>query len=171
MKRDAGADARLIAAWRTNHRATVYLVQQLPPAAWWAHVPGVPRLTVGMIAAHIHNVRCRWVRSLGAAHGVDVPQRVDPRRAGPSDLVGALSESGDAMVGLIELAIAKGGRLPRASWQNFPPDLEHFLAYFAAHEGHHRGQLCLVVRQLGQRLPRNVSGGLWQWTTLSRGRD
>lgn len=158
----------VIAAWRTNNRATAYLVEHLPPALWSSHVPGIPRLTVGMIAAHIHNSRCRWVKSLGAPHGVKVPRRVDLRRVRPGELLKALSRSSEGMVSLIELGLAKGGRIPRATWQNFPTDLEHFLSYFAAHEGHHRGQLCMVARQLGQRLPREVTAGIWQWTRRSR---
>ena len=159
---------RLIAAWRTNNRATGYLVEHLPPSVWSSQVPGIPRLTVGMIAAHIHNSRCRWIKSLGAPHGVKVPRLVDLRRVRPAELVKALSRSSEGMISLIELGIANGGRVPRATWQNFPTDMEHFLSYFAAHEGHHRGQLCMVVRQLGQRLPRSVAGGIWQWTRLSR---
>src|SRR5512136_563606 len=160
--------AGLIAAWRTNNRATVFLVEHLPLAVWSSQVPGIPRLTVGMIAAHIHNSRCGWIKSLGARHDVKVPRLVDPRRVRPPELVKALSRSSEGMVRLIRLSIAHGGRVPRARWQNFPTDLHHFLSYFAAHEGHHRGQLCMVARQLGQRLPRTVAGGLWQWTRLSR---
>jgi uncharacterized damage-inducible protein DinB len=80
----------------------------------------------------------------------------------------ALSRSSKGMIDLIDLAIARGGRVPPATWQNFPTDLEHFLSYFAAHEGHHRGQLILVARQLGHRLPRPVAGGVWQWTKFAR---
>lgn len=159
----------LIAAWRTNNRATMYLVEHLPSAVWSSQVPGIPRLTVGMIAAHIHNSRCRWIKSLGAPHGLTVPRLVDLRRVRPAELVKALSRSSDGMISLIELGMANGGRVPRATWQNFPTDLYHFLSYFAAHEGHHRGQLCMVARQLGQRLPREVATGIWQWTRLSRG--
>jgi uncharacterized damage-inducible protein DinB len=159
---------RLIAAWRTNNRATVYLVEHLPSSVWSTQVPGIPRLTVGMIAAHIHNSRCRWIKSLGAADGVKVPRLVKPGRVRPAELVKALSRSSDGMISLIKVGIANGGRVPRATWQNFPTDMEHFLSYFAAHEGHHRGQLCMVARQLGQRLPRSVAGGVWQWTRLSR---
>jgi uncharacterized damage-inducible protein DinB len=121
-----------------------------------------------MMAAHLHNSRCRWIKSLGARHGVAVPRLVDLRRVRQSELVKALTRSSDGMVRLIELGMANGGRVPRATWQNFPTDMAHFLSYFAAHEGHHRGQLCLVARQLGQRLPLSVTNGIWQWTRLSR---
>lgn len=168
MEKDAEG-VGVIAAWRTNHRATVFLVERLPLVLWSKQVPGIPRLTVGMVAAHLHNTRCSWIRSLGARHGVKVPRRVDLSRVRPPELVKALARSSEGMVRLIELGVANAGRVPRAAWQNFPTDLHHFLSYFAAHEGHHRGQLCMVARQLGHRLPRKVSDGLWQWTRLSRG--
>jgi uncharacterized damage-inducible protein DinB len=163
------ADGRaIIAAWRTTHRATVYLVEHLPSVIWSQPVPGIPRQTVGTIAAHIHNSRCSWIKSLGARHGVTVPRLVNLRRVRQKQLVRALSRSSDGMIALIELGVAHGGRVPRATWQNFPTDLEHFLSYFVAHEAHHRGQLIMVARQLGHRLPRTVAGGVWQWTKLAR---
>jgi uncharacterized damage-inducible protein DinB len=162
-------DARsLIQAWQTTNGATVYLVRHLPTDVWSSPVPGVPRLTAGMIAAHLHNIRCRWIKSLGTAHGVRAPRLVDQRRVQPRDLVQALARSSHGIVELIELGLARGGRVPPSAWQNFPTDIGHFVSYFVAHEAHHRGQLCMVARQLGRRLPPAVSAGIWQWTRLSR---
>jgi uncharacterized damage-inducible protein DinB len=158
----------VIAAWRTNNAASVYLVRHLPASTWTQQVPGIPRQTIRMLAAHLHNSRCRWIKSLGARHGVAVPALVDLRRVTQAQLVKALAKSSAGMIDLIELGIANGGRVPPAAWQNFPTDLEHFLSYFAAHEGHHRGQLCMAIRQLGERLPRLVREGMWQWTRFAR---
>ena len=163
---DAGR--RIVAAWQTNQRATRYLVERLPAEIWSSRVPGIPRLTVRTVAAHIHSSRCRWIRSLGAGHGVSAPRLVDLRRVRPRELVRALSKSSEGIVRLIELGVAHGGRVPRATWRTFPTDLELFLIYFVAHEAHHRGQLCLLARVLGQRLPRSVTEGVWQWNRLVR---
>jgi uncharacterized damage-inducible protein DinB len=158
----------LVAVWRTSDRATRYLVERLPKEIWSSPVPGIKALTVRGVAAHIHNGRCWWIKQLGARHGVVAPPRVDLRRVRPRELARALRRSSDGIVALIELGDSLGGRLPRARWQNFPTDLPHFLAYFVAHEAHHRGQLCLLARLLGHRLPKAVTAGLWQWTRLSR---
>src|SRR2546430_17597791 len=64
----------LLAAWRTNNRVTVSLVEHLPHELWGATVPGAPRRTVRMIAGHIHNARCMWIKTLGKEHGIAVPR-------------------------------------------------------------------------------------------------
>jgi len=36
----------------------MYLIENLPSELWSKKVPGAPRRTVRMLAAHLHNVRC-----------------------------------------------------------------------------------------------------------------
>jgi uncharacterized damage-inducible protein DinB len=161
----------LLAAWETNNRVTVFLVERLPPAVWNADVPGVPRRTIRSIAAHLHNSRRSWIRTLGAPHGLSVPDRVDPRRVTRRELVSALKESGRDMGGLIRFGLEQGGRIPptpKYVWRNLPLDVPHVLSYFVAHEGHHRGQIVLAARQLGRRLPGTTTSRLWGWSWLGR---
>ena len=158
----------LIDAWRTSHRVTVYLVENLPTELWSMNVPASPRRTVRTIAAHIHNARCMWIKMIGANHGVAVPRLVNARKVTPSQLSRALERSSEGMIELIRLGVARGGTIPPAAWQNFPTDLVHFLNYFVAHEAHHRGQLCMLARQLGHRLPAEITAGLWQWKKRAR---
>ena len=105
---------------------------------------------------------------IGARHGIVVPRTVDTRTVRPSDLRRALGRSSEGIIELIRFGVARGGTVPPAAWQNFPTDLVHFLSYFVAHEAHHRGQLCMLARQLGYRLPAEVTAGLWQWKKRSR---
>lgn len=158
----------LIDVWRTSNRVTTYLIEKLPPELWSMSVPGSPRRTVRSIAAHLHNSRCAWIKMIGGRKGVVVPKTVNVRTVRPAELLRALARSSEGMVALIELGIARGGAIPPAAWQNFPTDLAHFVSYFVAHEAHHRGQLCMLARQLGHRLPSEVTGGLWQWKQRSR---
>lgn len=158
----------LIAAWQTNNNVTVFLIENLPTELWSMRIPGLPQRTVRSTAAHIHNARCMWIKMLGARYGIAVPRNVDPKTVSRSTLTRALARSSRGMIQLIHLGLAHGGKVPEAAWQNFPTDLVHFLNYFVAHEAHHRGQLCLVARQLGHRLPPEVTAGLWQWKKRAR---
>jgi uncharacterized damage-inducible protein DinB len=161
--------AQLIAAWETNNHVTMFLIENLPSELWSMIVPGSPRRTVGTICAHLHNTRCWWIKAIGGRHGVVVPKSV-PRSVKAKELLRVLPRSSRGMNDLIELAVARGGSIPPAAWQNFPTDVVHFLNYFVAHEAHHRGQICMLARQLGHRLPVEVTGGLWQWKKMSRGK-
>ncbi|HEY8258301.1 MAG TPA: DinB family protein [Gemmatimonadales bacterium] len=157
----------ILDTWRTSNRVTVFLVEQLPPELWDAVVPGAPRRTIRMIAGHLHNSRCMWIKTLGMELGVTVPKSVDRRRVGRKELVPALGRSSRGILRLLTLGCERGGMIPRAStyvWRNLPLDVGHVLGYFVAHEGHHRGQIVLVARALGCRLPSAVTSGLWQWT-------
>jgi len=158
--------ASLLAAWRTNNRVTTKLIQQLPSVLWDLPVPGVPRRTIRAIAAHLHNVRCVWVKTLGREHGITAPSRVDHHGVAPRELVGALRRSSAGIEALLELGLASEGRVPPSRgyvWRNLSLDVGHVLTYFVAHEAHHRGQIVMVARQTGHRLPTATTAGLWQW--------
>jgi uncharacterized damage-inducible protein DinB len=163
--------AFVLDAWRTNNRVTEFLVEHLPEELWAASVPGAPRRTVRMIAGHIHNARCMWIKTLGEEHGVAVPRVVNRHKVGPKELIPALARSSRGMISLLTLGFNRGGTIPVSSsyiWRNLPLDVGHVLTYFVAHEGHHRGQIVMLARQVGHRLPIEVTGGLWQWSKRSK---
>ncbi len=170
---DSALDQRdmLLAAWRTNNRVTAFLVENLPSELWGAAVPGAPRRAVRMIAGHIHNARCMWIKTLGSEHGIAVPRAVNRHKVGPKELLPALGKSSRGIISLLTLGLERGGTIPMSSsyaWRNLPLDVGHVLTYFVAHEGHHRGQIVMLARQLGHRLPVEITGGLWQFAKRAK---
>ena len=161
----------ILAAWNTNSRVTAFLVEHLSAELWDARPPGTPRRTIRMLASHLHNVRCMWLKTLGKENGIAVPRLVDRHKITAEDLLPELERSSAGILSLLRLGLDQGGSIPPTAayvWRNLPLDVGHVLGYFIAHEGHHRGQIVMLARQLGHRLPAEVTGGLWQWSKRAR---
>ena len=161
----------LLDAWRTNNRVNIFLFKNLPRELWGVPIPGASRRTVRMIGGHIHNARCMWIKTLGKEHGIVVPQAVNRQKVGPRELIPALNRSSRGMISLLKLGLDNDGTLPPSKsyvWRNLPLDVAHVLTYFVAHEAHHRGQIVMLARQLGYRLPVEIAGGLWHFAKRSK---
>lgn len=169
MSKKADLHEAMLNAWKTTNRTTVYLLENIPAELWRAQIPGAPRRTIGMLACHLHNSRCNWIKQIGKGQALKTPLRVDQHRAGCEEVIHALHESSKAMLKLLSATFDNNDKLPTTpAWLNFPNDAAHFLAYFVAHEAHHRGQIILSARQLNHRLPAEVTNGVWQWTRRLR---
>ncbi len=158
----------ILDTWKTNNRVTVFLVERLPKELWPLKVPGIPRRTIRSLAAHIHNARCMWIKMVGR-NILKAPPRVNLGSVTQKQLVKALDHSSEALLKIYHASLDNNGRLPTVPpWMNVQPEVVHFMSYLIAHEGHHRGQLIMVARQFGKRLPGEVTHGLWQWTKRAK---
>jgi uncharacterized damage-inducible protein DinB len=161
------AAVRIFAA---NDRMNQTLIEHLDPAAWRAKppatLPGKVR-TIAAIFTHMHNVRTKWVR-LTAPH-LKVPAQLNRAHCTPEQARAGLAESAARCAEMLRDALGGGGRVEtfhRDGWARAWPAGPEMLCYMVAHEAHHRGQVCMLARQLGLPLPKGVAEGIWNWEKI-----
>jgi uncharacterized damage-inducible protein DinB len=151
----------LLTSFDTNDRINLYMIENLPAQAWRAEPPAGKGRTIAAIVAHLHNVRVMWLKA--AAKGSEIPEQLDRTRVTPVHAARALEQSREALSAVLQSALLSGGRV-----KGFRPDVAGFFGYLIAHDAHHRGQICMLARQIGHPLPQKAMFGMWEWSTRGK---
>ncbi|MFL6373914.1 MAG: DinB family protein, partial [Pyrinomonadaceae bacterium] len=69
-----------------------------------------------------------------------------------------LTESGLAVENLLSRACDNGGKV-----KGFKPHVTAFLGYLLAHDGHHRSQIIVALKQAGHKIDQKIGYGIWEW--------
>ncbi len=146
----------LLAAFDTNDRINQYMVENLPAAAWRAEPLGGKGRTIAAIVAHMHNVRVMWLKA--SAKGRKIPEQLDRSSVTPEQASKGLEQSRRALSAVLKSALESDGRV-----KGFRPDVGGFFGYLIAHDAHHRGQICMLARQVGHPLSQKAMFGMWEW--------
>ena len=158
----------MVRAYAVNDRMNQLLLEQLDARAWRAKPPGKGARNLAAIFAHVHNVRCKWLR-LSAAH-LKVPALLDRSRVTQKQAGKALAESAARCCEMLEELLRAAQDDPpqflRDGWARpWRPGAE-MLAYMICHDAHHRGQVCMLAHQAGYPLPAKVTAAMWAWERL-----
>ena len=82
----------------------------------------------------------------------------------------ALAESAARCCDMLAGALARPGYpvgiFRRDGWARPWPAGAAMVAYMISHDAHHRGQACMLARQLGFPLPVKGAYGIWVWEKL-----
>ena len=152
-----------------NDRMNQVLIEHIAPTVWMAKPPGNTR-TIAAIFTHMHNIRCKWVR-LTAPH-LTVPTQLNRAHCTQQQARAGLAESAARCTEMLAEALGEGGgrieNFRRDGWAQPWPAGPEMLCYMLSHEAHHRGQVCMLVHQLGFPLSNTVTSGLWNWERLWR---
>jgi uncharacterized damage-inducible protein DinB len=148
------ADA-LVNAFATNNRMNIYLIENLPEEAWRAEPPEGKGRTVAAIAAHMHNVRCMWLKTAGTA---EIPPGLERTKVTRKQAVQALNASWRALEATMRSSVNGDGRI-----KGFKPDVAGFFGYLVSHDAHHRGQMSMLARQARYPISQSVMFGMWEW--------
>jgi uncharacterized damage-inducible protein DinB len=146
----------LLTSFDTNDRINQYMIENLAAEAWHAEPTGGKGRNIAAIVAHLHNVRVMWLKA--AAKGSKIPEQLDRTSVMPAQAAKALEQSREALSAVLKSALESDGRV-----KGFRPDVAGFFGYLIAHDAHHRGQICMLARQVGHPLPQKAMFGMWEW--------
>jgi uncharacterized damage-inducible protein DinB len=158
----------MVQVYAVNDRMNQLILEHLDPRAWRAQSPGHNARTIAAIFAHVHNIRCKWLR-LSAPH-LKLPARLDRARSTQAQTSASLAESAARCCEMLtEALITSPNRVPsflRDGWTRPWRPGAATLAYMISHDAHHRGQVCMLAHQLGFPLPFEGGPGIWGWENL-----
>jgi uncharacterized damage-inducible protein DinB len=151
----------LLTSFETNDRINQFMIENLPGEAWRAEPPEGKGRTIAAVVAHLHNVRVMWLKA--ASKGSKIPEQLDRTSVTPAQAMKALEQSRTALSAVLKSALDSDGRV-----KGFRPDVAGFFGYLIAHDAHHRGQICMLARQVGHPLPQKAMFGMWEWGTRGK---
>jgi uncharacterized damage-inducible protein DinB len=152
--------AGLIDSFATSNRITRFLIENLDENTWHAPPPVGRGRSIVAIVCHIHNARVMWLEAArNAGKGPKPPAKLDRLAATKEEALKSLDQSHAAIAKMIAPALKNDGRVA-----NFKAGAAAFLSYLMTHDAHHRGQICLLAKQVGHPLPAAIGYGMWEWS-------
>lgn len=147
----------LIETFRINNRINIYLLDAIDEKHLTDLAAGSKGRHVGKQLAHLHNVRLMWLKVAAPELLEGLDKVEDDASVKKKALKDALTKSGKAIETLLKKA-EKDGKI-----KGFKPHPTAFVGYLLAHEGHHRGQVMVILKQNGHMVDQKVQYGLWEW--------
>ena len=157
--RPLDVEHELVEAFRQNGLVTEYLVKILPTDLWRLDPPSGRGRSIAAIVAHMQSVRRTFARMGGARPG---PPSLDRNASTPLQAQKALHQSTEDLARLFETAFAAR----QARVKGMPRRAVNMLAYLIQHDAHHRGQICILARDLGHEFKSEETMRIWGWKVL-----
>ena len=152
---------QILEAWRINNRVNLRLLEAIGEEGLRCTLSKRGGRDVARQFAHLHNVRIwhlqRRAKALAAGASLFATED-EPDRA---TLTAALGDSSSRVEAFIRAA-GEGAAGVRTARRGLVPNV----AYFIAHESHHRGSILLTLKMCGHPVARDVSMGIWDWDRL-----
>lgn len=152
---------QLVDAWHTNQRINALLLRRISAAGLRTTLSTRGGRDVARQFAHLHNVRVWHLerRAKVLAQGLGAFETEE--RLTRAALERALSASADAVAELL-----RGIVLERPGVRSIKGGAAQVLAYFVAHESHHRGNILLTLKQSGHALDQKLRYAIWDWNRI-----
>lgn len=142
----------------TNQRINRFLLEALDEEALRSTLSTRGGRDVARQFAHLHNVRIYHLEQRAKDLVGDLEKFDGPYSPTREELLEALDASAEVIAELLGDVLAG-----KAKRRGFRKGVFTTLAYFVAHESHHRGSILLTLKQCGHMPPKDVVYGIWGW--------
>jgi len=149
---------QLVEAWQVNNRVNLMLLDGISDTGLNSTLSTRGGRTVAKQFAHVHDVRLGWLEVCARDLATKQTKIDKDGKITRALLKKRLKESADGVAALIELAAKNDGKV-----KAFRRSVVTMVAYFIAHEGHHRGNIMLTLKQTGHKVESSVQWGMWEW--------
>ena len=151
---------QLVEAWRTNNKVNLLFIELISDEGMTKTLSTRGR-TVYEQMVHLHNVRMQWLQVVDKAIAGKY-KTIDKEAPYNTDLLyEAFEKSGRGIEDFIQESWDKGGKV-----NSFKKGLIPFIGYLIAHEGHHRGNILLTLKQCGVKIPDELKRDIWEWNKI-----
>ncbi len=145
----------LIETWHINSRINIYLLDAINES-YLSDTSASKGRSVGEQFAHIHNVRLMWIKA-SIPDLLEGLTKIEKGAISKEILTSELTKSEEAISKMLEKGFAD------KRIKGFKPHPAAFLGYLISHEGHHRGQILLSLKQAGHPIDQKTQYGIWEW--------
>jgi uncharacterized damage-inducible protein DinB len=146
----------LLEVWRTNHRITLRLLGAVSDEGLLCSLSKRGGRSVGRQFAHLHDVRAMQLEARAKALAAGIRKFASKDEPARADLVDGLEDSARRIEDWIRYASAGVPGI-----RTFKRGVVQQVAYFVAHESHHRGSILLTLKVCGHPVERTVRDALW----------
>jgi uncharacterized damage-inducible protein DinB len=154
-------EKQIIETWFINHRTNLMLISSLTEEALNYTTSKRGGGTVGHQLAHIYNIRFWKLEKYDKSLIADLTTIM----AGDAKTISMLKDchkvSADLIAKILEDGIKKNGEI-----KGFKRGVVPLLGYFISHEGHHRGNILLTLKNCGFKIPDELKYGIWEWNKI-----
>ncbi len=152
----------LVETWLINHRIMLYLLDAVRDDALDGKPIGMRGRNIKELFAHVHNMRMMWLHPINPTLARDIPKLVIQTPQDQFNLTKPVLKQSLILSGE---ALGKGvaERLETNNTDIFRPNPTAFIGYLVAHEGYHRGEICMTLTQAGYPIDDRILYGMWMW--------